>query len=41
MKSFFSRSGANWPEMQWINTDSITALKDFPEVPEGEFEVIL
>lgn len=35
LKSFFSRSGVNWPDLEWINTDSITVIKDLTEVPEG------
>jgi singapore isolate B (sub-type 7) whole genome shotgun sequence assembly, scaffold_1 len=35
MKSFFSRNGVQWPELQWINTDSLIIPSDLPLVPEG------
>lgn len=35
MKSFFTRSGVEWPDMKWINTDSILQEKNLPAVPEG------
>lgn len=35
MKAFFSRTGVEWPEMEWVNTDSIIRDKNLPEVPEG------
>lgn len=35
MKSFFSRSGVHWPELQWISTDSLITPNDLPTVPEG------
>lgn len=35
MKSFFSRNGVQWPELQWINTDSLITPSDLPAVPEG------
>lgn len=35
MKSFFTRTGVEWPDLEWINTDSIVHDKNLPEVPDG------
>ena len=35
MKNFFSMNGVHWPDLEWINTDSILQKTTLPEVPEG------
>lgn len=36
MKAFFSRSGVQWPELEWINTDSLLSTNELPAVPIDE-----
>ena len=36
MKAFFSRSGVEWPDLEWVNTDGLLSVKDLPEVPADE-----
>ena len=36
MKAFFSRSGVEWPDLEWVNTDGLISVKDLPEVPADE-----
>ena len=36
MKAFFSRSGVQWPDLEWVNTDELLSVKDLPEVPADE-----
>ena len=40
MKNLFTGSSLQWPDLQWINTDSLIKSKTLSEVPEGmcEFE---
>ena len=35
MKNFFSLNGVHWPDLEWINTDSILHSTPLAEVPEG------
>ena len=36
MKAFFTRSGVQWPELEWVNTDELLSVKGLPEVPADE-----
>lgn len=36
MKEFFTKSGVKWPELEWINVDSILHDSTLPEVPADE-----
>ena len=35
MKNLFSRSSLQWPDLEWINTDSLIKDKTQITVPEG------